>query len=246
MSQHKDQHKDIQQQKAFYDQYWRELKPIGRYKLERTQWIAAQLAKLSKRDGTPQRLLDLGCGDGRLAPFWQSVTGAETHALELSPAAVVTAQQMFPTVQYKEGDATATGYDSNLFDIIVCQEVLEHIEHQDTLISECHRILNNKGYLILTTPNKLYFDNRKGGNYSTQPIENIIDKQALYSLLSEQFEIISYETLVYAAGDYGPYRRLTNKYWLGILRRLGLENAWKQALLKKGYGLHMAIVCRNK
>ena len=104
----------------------------------------------------------------------------------------------------------------------------------------------DKGYLILTTPNKLYFDNRKGGNYSTQPIENIIDKTTLYQLLNRQFEITSYETLVYASGDYGPYRMLTNKYWLAILRRLGLEKAWKQRLLKKGYGLHMAVVCRKK
>ena len=44
---------------------------------------------------------------------------------------------------------------------------------EEKRISECSRILKSDGYLILTTPNKYYFDRVKGGNYSKQPIENL-------------------------------------------------------------------------
>jgi len=242
-----DKTKNIQQQKDFYDGYWQGLVPLGSYKLSRAKWIMDALLNIRKQlAGTPIKLLDLGCGDGRLVPLWQAITGAEAYGLELSPKAVETAQRLYPYIHYTEGDATQTTYHNGEFDIVICQEVLEHIEKQDRLVSECARILKTGGSLVLTTPNKFYFDNRKGGNYSQQPIENIIDKQQLFALLSPLFHIQSYETLIYARGDYGIYKTLTNRYWLAILRRLGFENTWKQYLLKKGYGLHMAVVCIKK
>lgn len=239
--------KNIEQQQNFYNAYWAGMQPLGSYKIERTKWIMDILLKLRKKIVYSDiRLLDLGCGDGRLVPLWQSISGAETHGLELSPAAVQTAQQMFPSIKYKQGDAVDTGYDDSCFDIVVCQEVLEHIEEQNKLVNECSRIIKNSGYLVLTTPNKYYFDRRKGGNYSQQPIENIIDKATLINLISPHFEVLSFETLIYAAGDYGIYKFITNRYWLATLRRLGVLNAWKRYLQKQGFGLHMAVVCRKK
>lgn len=239
--------KSIEQQQDFYNTYWAGMQPLGSYKIERAKWIMDVLLRLRKKIGhIDTRLLDLGCGDGRLVPLWQAITGAEAHGLELSPEAVKTAQSLFPAICYKEGDATVTGYGNGMFDIIVCQEVLEHVEQQNQLVAECARIIKDKGHLILTTPNKFYFDRRKGGNYSQQPIENIIDKAALINLLSPHFEIQSFETLIYAAGDYDIYKFITNRYWLGLLRRLSVLNAWKRFLLKKGYGLHIAVVCRKK
>lgn len=237
----------LNEQKDFYDNYWRDMKPIGSYKLMRTQWIANMLQQLSRQNSQKQlQLLDLGCGDGRLTPFWQSVTGAATYALELSPMAVREAQRLFPSVTYTQGDATHTPYGNQMFDIIVCQEVLEHIEQQELLVNEAARILKPGGQLILTTPNKFYFDRRKGGNYSQQPIEHILDKEELYRLLDTQFIITHFETLIYAKGDYGVYKLLTNKYLLAMLRRFGTENSWKRRLLKHGYGLHLAVLCTKK
>ncbi|MCB9044520.1 MAG: class I SAM-dependent methyltransferase [Chitinophagales bacterium] len=237
----------LQAQKDFYDRYWQGMQPLGSYKLNRAKWIMDKLLMVRKKSaGAALKLLDLGCGDGRLVPLWQAITGAEAHGLDLSPGAMQVAGQLYPGIIYKDGDGTQTGYPANSFDIIICQEVLEHIEEQEMLIDECSRILKHDGWLILTTPNKFYFDRRKGGNYSEQPIENIIDKKALLQLLSAHFEVLSYETLVYAKGDLGIYQLLTNRYLLAILRRFAMEQTWKNKLLRKGYGLHMAVVCRRK
>lgn len=239
--------KDIQQQKDFYDRYWQGLQPLSSYKVMRAKWIMDVLLQLRKQFAKQEvRLLDLGCGDGRLVPLWQSLTGADAHGLDLSPAAMDAAQKSYPGIHYIQGDATKTTYQDSYFDLVICQEVLEHIEQQTLLVDECARVLQSGGYLILTTPNKYYFDHRAGGNYSTQPIENIIDKKTLLQLLSPQFEVLSYQTLVYAKGDTGIYKVFTNRYLLAVLRRVGVETAWKSYLLKKGYGLHMAVVCRRK
>ena len=238
---------EIQQQKDFYDKYWQGLEPLGAYKVQRMKWIADALVRIRKKlNGRDIQLLDMGCGDGRLTPLWNSIAGGTAHGLELSPQAVATAQKMFPFVRYKEGDATDTGYENGKFNVIICQEVLEHVEQQEVLIKECARISGAGGYLILTTPNKYYFDRREGGNYSQQPIENIIDRDTLRSLLSPYFEIQSFESLIYAKGDKGIYKIITNRYLLAVLNRAGLLAAWKKYLLYKGYGLHIAAVCIKK
>ena len=237
---------DIESQKVFYDEYWKDMKPLSSYKVQRVKWLMDVLLSLRKGwNGKEIKILDLGCGDGRLCPLWKELTSAEVYGLELSPNAVEQAQKRYPFIYYKEGDAVATGYEDEQFDVIICQEVLEHVAHQKDLINECRRILKPDGYLLLTTPNKFYFDRRRGGNYSNQPIENIIDKETLRQLLKSSFSVNTYETLIYAKGDFGVYKRITNRYWLALLRRLGLEKAWKHRLLKNGYGLHHAVVCKK-
>lgn len=238
---------NIQEQKNFYDAYWKDMAPLSSYKLQRMVWITEKLTFIRKqlKSQTPV-LLDLGCGDGRLVPVWQSIVSGEAYGLELSPKAVEVASRMFPSVNYTEGDATNTPYENDKFDIIICQEVIEHVEEQQKLIDECGRILKKGGYLILTTPNKYYFDRRNGGNYSNQPIENIIDKKRLIALLEATFRVQSYTTIIYAKGDKGIYKVLTNRYLLATLRRVGLLSNWKNYLLKKGYGIHMAVICRKK
>ncbi len=238
---------DIQEQKEFYNTYWQGLPPLSTYKVMRTRWIMDALLKIRRQvNDENTKLLDLGCGDGRLVPFWQAITGADAYGLELSPKAVDTAQQLYPGIKYTEGNAIQTTYPASNFDIIICQEVMEHIEQQNALIKECARITKTYGWLVLTTPNKFYFDNRKGGNYSNQPVEKLVNKEDLIQLLTPYYDVQSYETLIYAKGDYGIYKFITNRYLLAILRRLGIENLWKQYLLKKGYGLHMAVVCRKR
>lgn len=237
---------DIAQQKEFYDQYWQGLKPLSTYKIKRVQWILGQLLSVRRSYPNGIKLLDMGCGDGRLLPLWQAVTAGEAYGIELSPAAMEQAAQAYPHIKYTSGDATNTSYADEQFDIIICQEVIEHIEEQHELVKECARILQTKGTLILTTPNKYYFDRRSGGNYSNQPIENIIDKSQLFSLIEPYFKVTHFETLVYAKGDMGSYQFLTNRYLLAVLYRLGLLNFWKKALLARGYGLHLAATLKKR
>lgn len=52
-------------------------------------------------------------------------------------------------------------FESNKFDFILCQEVIEHLENPWKLLRDVNRVLKNNGYLILTTPNILSKNSKK-------------------------------------------------------------------------------------
>jgi SAM-dependent methyltransferase len=52
------------------------------------------------------------------------------------------------------GDSYAWPVESNSIDLIVCDNVLEHVPDPERLFVEIHRVLKNGGYLCLRTPNR--------------------------------------------------------------------------------------------
>lgn len=46
-------------------------------------------------------------------------------------------------------------YSANFFDMVVCTEVIEHLENPRHLVREIHRVLKAKGRVIISTPNGL-------------------------------------------------------------------------------------------
>ena len=47
-----------------------------------------------------------------------------------------------------------TGIPSDTFDFVISFQVIEHIKNDKAFLKEIHRVLKNKGKLIITTPNK--------------------------------------------------------------------------------------------
>lgn len=49
-------------------------------------------------------------------------------------------------------DATILPFRRTAFDLVLCTEVLEHVPDPDATLREIHRVLTNRGTLVLTTP----------------------------------------------------------------------------------------------
>ena len=100
-------------------------------------------------------LLDAGCGTGWFSQFAERL-GAKVYSLDVG-------KKLLKDVGTKcganliEGDIIKTPFSSNFFDVVVCTEVIEHVENQKKAINELYRVLKKNGYLALTTPNKLWF-----------------------------------------------------------------------------------------
>ena len=48
-------------------------------------------------------------------------------------------------------------FDDNYFDIIFCNNVFEHIEFPDKVLSEIFRVLKKEGCFLFKTPNKFHY-----------------------------------------------------------------------------------------
>lgn len=200
---------DLNSQKIFYDNYWKELGSISAYKRARIVNLIQRLGAITKSKDKAYQILDAGCGDCRSLGVW-ALFGTPT-GLELSSAAVNRAKAVYPVFRIEAGDIRQMPFEAEEFDVVICQEVIEHLEDQNLLVIELLRVLKKKGKLILTTPNKYYFDRRKGGNYSRQPIENIVGPNKLKELLvTNGFVIEEFTSIISGIGDYGVYAWLDN------------------------------------
>ena len=100
---------------------------IGRWILERNGWsdgegLAAYLA--GKR-----RILDAGCGNGRVTALLQRRAPAESEIVGVDLTAADVARENLadlPNVTVREGDLLGDLSDLGEFDFIYCQEVLHH------------------------------------------------------------------------------------------------------------------------
>lgn len=232
--------KSLQDQINFYNNYWSEFSHFGNYKIYRIINILEILVLVKKKIGKAPEILDLGCGDARTVAIWNEI-GPST-GLDLSVEAIENAKKRYPFLNLYSGNATKTAFEDKSFDVVISQEVIEHIEEQITYIRECHRLLRENGCLILTTPNKYYFDRRKGGNYSRQPIENIVTPRELKHLVSQYFTVIELRSGTIAEGHYGIYKFISNRYISVIIKRLNLN----RILERCNFGLQLYLFAVKK
>jgi len=233
----------LKEQEEFYNSYWEKLGPYSSLKVARITKIMEYLSLVRKSISNPV-ILDLGCGDGRSVAIW-NLFGIAT-GFDLSEKAIENARILFPGMHFESGDATHTQFSDQQFDVIISHEVIEHIEDQSAYVNECARLTKKNGYLILTTPNKYYFDHFIKGNYSKQPIENIISYKELKSLIDNDYRILDSQSVVAGNAEKGIYFVLTNKYVIAILKRLKLDFIRLHIFQRQLLGVHLCIYAQKK
>lgn len=101
------------------------------------------------------RVLDAGCGTGYGAALIKQAGASEVIAVDLSEAVIETARQGVPDgVRCEVGDLRSLTYEDNSFDLVICFEVIEHVEDQDGVLDELSRVLDPGGILLISSPNR--------------------------------------------------------------------------------------------
>jgi ubiquinone/menaquinone biosynthesis C-methylase UbiE len=57
-------------------------------------------------------------------------------------------------IEYIRGDVTKMPFSSNIFDVVISFETIEHVQEYQEYLDECHRVLKPGGVFICSTPNK--------------------------------------------------------------------------------------------
>lgn len=124
------------------------------------QWDARyKRIKQTLKDYQGKRLLDIGCGNGDFTIQMKEFV-KELYGIDVAQKAVDLAQKKGIKASQLDIDEQDLPFKDNFFDLIFCEEVLEHVFDSDHLLEEIHRVLKPNGVAIVTTPNLASYLNR--------------------------------------------------------------------------------------
>lgn len=140
-----------------YEQEW--WNPTGKlFSLHRINPL--RFAYFSQHTGelSAQRVLDVGCGGGLLAERF-AAAGAAVTGIDLSPAAIEAAKKHAAAtgikIEYRAASPASFVKDSHEpFDIIICAEVLEHVDNLELFLHDTLVMLKPGGLFFFGTINK--------------------------------------------------------------------------------------------
>jgi 2-polyprenyl-3-methyl-5-hydroxy-6-metoxy-1,4-benzoquinol methylase len=231
-------------QRSYYDARWAKETFANQLQLSRTLAILEGIRASDIRD---PRILDLGCGTGWLSGILARF--GPTTGIDLSPLAVEKARQTYPDVQFLASDFLDLPTADGEFDIVVSQEVIEHVTGQREYVDQAARCLRRGGYLILTTPNAWNFthwDERTLSTQELQPIEQWLTTRQLRALLEPQFRIIQIRTIILGGATQGIFRIVNSVKLAAILTRFGLRPLYEKTAERLGFGMHITLLAERR
>lgn len=103
-----------------------------------------------------ETVLDAGCGEGfTLGRLQKEKIGKTFEGIEYDAAAVELANQLYPALNIIQGDIYKLPYKNNSFDLVICTEVLEHLENPKKAYRELLRV--SRKYVLMSVPNEPFF-----------------------------------------------------------------------------------------
>lgn len=100
-------------------------------------------------------LLDAGCGEGEtLARLGASLPRRAT-AVDLSPAAIEFTARRLPQVEARCESIVDLPFAGASFDLVLCLEVLEHLDDPGASLVELSRVTNE--HLVISVPHEPWF-----------------------------------------------------------------------------------------
>ncbi len=150
--------------KKDYYEYWYE-------KNEKKGFVPREIKSLSilkKIITRNNRILDVGCGKGRIIEELKKVRGTEVFGIDVSRKSVDICKKKGLNV--KRADAEKMPFPSSSFEIVYAGEVIEHLYNPDAFLEESWRVLKERGRLLITTPNLSNWYNRILFLFGIQPV----------------------------------------------------------------------------
>ena len=113
------------------------------------------LQEMLKSIAPPERVCDVGCGNGVFSIYLKNKTGCWLVGVDGSGYALSQAKEMGFDELHQVGDFSQDSlpFEDGVFDLVLNKDVLEHLLYPDHLVEEVARIVCRGGHVLVHVPN---------------------------------------------------------------------------------------------
>jgi 2-polyprenyl-3-methyl-5-hydroxy-6-metoxy-1,4-benzoquinol methylase len=143
---------------------------VDRHELSYFEFARPELLALIPKSA--RRVLEIGCGTGRLGEALKRRQPCEVVGVELDERAAALAETRLDRVICGNVERMEFDFSDGEFDAIVCGDVLEHLYDANAFLARCRRWLKPEGLLAASIPNVRHHSvvaSLLEGNWSYEP-----------------------------------------------------------------------------
>jgi 2-polyprenyl-3-methyl-5-hydroxy-6-metoxy-1,4-benzoquinol methylase len=127
--------------------------------------------EISKKGRTT--LLDYGCGDGYWCLVFSRFLLCEVSGVDYNPLRLERCRKVMRNIKFIEADLNKSNEQLGKFDIVFCNQVIEHVKDDVSFLKGIRDHLKKDGTLILGTPNEGSFTHRFRNYFSKGETDHV-------------------------------------------------------------------------
>ena len=106
--------------------------------------------------GSPGSVLEVGCGQGWLTrQLLEALPDARVVGLDIREDAIAFARELVPGAEFLVATGEQLPFGDASFDLVVCSEVLEHVDDPRVVLDEIRRVW--RGHAVISVPHEPWF-----------------------------------------------------------------------------------------
>jgi ubiquinone/menaquinone biosynthesis C-methylase UbiE len=107
------------------------------------------------KSNSPKTILDVGCGEAFNSEIILKNIDTQITGIDLDEGAIEMAKKRVPDATFQTGSIFELPFEDNSYDLVLCNEVLEHISNPHIAVKELLRV--SKGTVIISVPHEPWF-----------------------------------------------------------------------------------------
>lgn len=152
---------------------------------ERGKFVVSIIEQEIKCEGL--NVLDLGSGEGGTGNILSE--NNSVISLDISLTRLLRQSGMKDKIRRVNGDALNLPLRDGTFDLVILQDVIEHVKDPSALVKSIYRLLKENGTLYLSTPNRFSFFNIIADPHWGMPVVSLLKRETIKRYFLKNFRL---------------------------------------------------------
>ena len=145
------------------------------FSIDRGKFVMSVISKVRKCQNT--KILDIGSGEGGTSKVLSQDN--IVISFDMNKIRLLRQQNSFSNLNLLCGSSSSLPFKNNSLDLIILQDVLEHLDNREKLISNIYNLLNDNGMIYLSTPNKFSVINIIADPHWGLPLVSLLKRESI-------------------------------------------------------------------